>query len=120
MSLQSGDDTKRDRAIPAQHDRDQLTLDRRCDRVSHLARDLDHARLALSLAVGTVRGEANDREVSEVLQVQASRSERAEQARLAERRGRFFLTGAMRAGAGRDADQAKPHRPFFCLRLRKR
>src|SRR5438128_9083743 len=108
---QSGDDAERDCAIATEDKRDQVALNRRRNRVSDLARDPDHQGLALSLTVGSVGRKASDREVAEVLHLQAGFSERAEKPRLAERGRRLLLARAMGAGARGHADQAELHRP---------
>src|ERR1700732_5508492 len=57
--------------------------------------------------MGRVRLEASHRQIAQVLDRKSGLAERAEQPGLAERSRRLLLAGAVRAGAGWDADQAE-------------
>ena len=111
VTQQSGDDPEGHGAIAAEDERDQLALNRPSDDVSNLARDLDHPGLALSFAIVAVGRKAGDRQIAEVVDLQAGFAERAEQPRLTERGGRLLLAGAVGAGARGNTDQAELHRP---------
>src|SRR5256885_4316902 len=110
MAQQSGHDAERDGAIAAKHDRDQLALDRSLDGVGDLAGDLDHLRLALTLALDPIWRKADHREIAQVLEFEAGFSQRAHQPGCPQRGRCPFLPGAMGTGTGRDADQPEPHR----------
>src|SRR2546428_9651273 len=71
MAQEAGHDAECDGAIAAEHDRDQLALDRSGDALRDLVRNLDDPRLALPLAVAAIRGKASNRENTDRLQFEA-------------------------------------------------
>src|SRR3989449_4999339 len=85
MAQEAGHDAECDGAIAAEHDRDQLALDRSGDALRDLVRNLDDPRLALPLAVAAIRRKASNREITEVLEFEARFSQRAQQPGLAQR-----------------------------------
>jgi len=95
---------QRDRAIPAQHDRGPAHARPSLTPVSRLARDLTTRDGSVACG-GTVRPNRTTGR-SPRSPVRAGLSQRASNPALRSAEGAFFLTGAMGAGAGRDADQA--------------
>ena len=71
MAQEARHDAERDGAIAAEHDRNQLALDRSGHGLGNLARDLDHLRLALTPALDAIRCKADNREVAEVLDLES-------------------------------------------------
>jgi len=72
----SGDHAKRDGAIPAKHNGDQVSRDGGRHRIGDLARDVEHRVAALSLALDLVRRKARDRKIPEVLHLEPGFPER--------------------------------------------
>ena len=107
---QAGDHAQCDRAVAPDDERHDVTLDRSSDGIGNLAGNLGHARGALSFAIGAVGLKASNREIAQVFQLEAGRSERADQARLAQYGRRLFLAGTVGARARRYPDETDPKR----------